>query len=173
MEPLDDREIEDGLTDLPGWEYDGEAISRSYEWSSFREAIEFVNDLADLAEDENHHPDLEIYYDEVVVSFRTHSEDAVTDRDLEMAREVEDLVAEFEEDLDDGDDDEDEDDLDDLELDEVDVEELDDVDVGSDPDDELDLGGVGHPDEGGSELDDIEVDPDIGAVVEDDGGTRD
>jgi 4a-hydroxytetrahydrobiopterin dehydratase len=96
MAALTDDEIDDALADLPGWEYDGEAIIKTFTWVSFRDAIDFVNDVADLAEDENHHPDIEVYFDEVVLSFRTHSADAVTDRDIEMAREVEALLEEDE-----------------------------------------------------------------------------
>lgn len=98
MEALSEQQIEEALADLPGWEYDGEAITKTYSLGSFREAIEFVNDLADLAEESNHHPDIEVYYDEVVVSYRTHSADAVTHRDVEMAGEVEALLAEEEDD---------------------------------------------------------------------------
>lgn len=121
MEPLSDPQIDEALSDLPGWEYDGEAISKTYGLASFREAVDFVNDIADLAEEANHHPDLEIYYDEVVVSLRTHSLDAVTDNDVRMAAEVENLVTEVEED--DFDDLDEDDDLDD---DVNDVDEFDD-----------------------------------------------
>jgi 4a-hydroxytetrahydrobiopterin dehydratase len=96
MEALSEQQIETALADLPGWEYDGEAITKTYSFGSFREAIEFVNDVADLADEANHHPDIEVYYDEVVVSYRTHSADAVTDRDVQMAGEVEALLAEEE-----------------------------------------------------------------------------
>lgn len=92
MRALSDDEIEEELRALPGWEHDGEAITKTYSWASFRDAIDFVNDVADLAEDENHHPDLEVYYDEVIVSFRTHAADAVTARDFDLAREVEALL---------------------------------------------------------------------------------
>jgi 4a-hydroxytetrahydrobiopterin dehydratase len=101
MSSLDDQQIDDALTGLPGWEYDGEAITKTYTWESFRDAIDFVNDIADLAEDENHHPDLEIYFDEVVVSLRTHSADAVTDRDVAVAGEIEAMLDEDDLDLDD------------------------------------------------------------------------
>jgi 4a-hydroxytetrahydrobiopterin dehydratase len=109
MDALSDEQIEEALASLPGWEYDGEAITKTYSWASFRDAIDFVTDVADLAEDENHHPDIEIYFDEVVLSFRTHSADAVTDRDVEMAAEVEDMLEEDLADFDvDGDDEDDE-----------------------------------------------------------------
>jgi 4a-hydroxytetrahydrobiopterin dehydratase len=113
MDALTEQQITEALGTLPGWEYDGEAISKTYALSSFRDAVDFVNDIADLAEDENHHPDLEIYYDEVVVSFRTHSADAVTDADVRMAAEVEALAAEADDPFDDDFDDE-YDDLEDL-----------------------------------------------------------
>ncbi len=108
MDPLTDEQIDDALATLPGWEYDGEAITKTYDLESFREAIDFVNDIADLAEDANHHPDLEIYFDEVVVSFRTHSADAVTDADVRMAAEVQRLAEDYEEDDDDFDDEDEE-----------------------------------------------------------------
>lgn len=103
MSSLDDDQIARALADLPEWEFDGEAITKTYAWASFGDAIEFVNDVAEIAEDLNHHPDLEIYFDEVVVSLRTHSADAVTERDVEVAREIEEML-----DLDDLDDDLDE-----------------------------------------------------------------
>ncbi len=96
MEALTEQQITKALEDLPGWEYDGEAITKTYSLDSFREAIDFVDDVADLAEESNHHPDIEIYYDEVVISYRTHSADAVTERDVQMAGEVETLLAEDE-----------------------------------------------------------------------------
>lgn len=105
MSALNDAQIRDAIADLPEWEYDGEVITKTYAWESFGDAIEFVNDVADIAEEHDHHPDLEIYYDEVVVSLRTHSADAITERDVEVAREIEEIVAEFDdfddEDLDD------------------------------------------------------------------------
>ncbi len=67
MDALTEQQIEQALTDLPGWEFDGEVITKTYVWGSFRESIDFVNDVADLAEDANHHPDLEIYFDERVL----------------------------------------------------------------------------------------------------------
>ncbi len=117
MDALTEQQIDEAIADLPGWEYDGEVITKTYAWGSFREAVDFVNDVADLAEDANHHPDIEVYFDEVVISFRTHSADAVTDADVRMAGEVEELASELEDD----------DELDDLEDEEL-LDELDAVD---------------------------------------------
>ena len=65
-------------------EVDG-ALQREFRFDSFPAAIEFVNRVADLAEAENHHPDIAVSYRNVTLRWRTHSADAITDRDREMA----------------------------------------------------------------------------------------
>jgi 4a-hydroxytetrahydrobiopterin dehydratase len=65
-------------------EVDG-ALERTFELSSFREAIEFVDRVADLAEQQNHHPDIAISYKKVTLRWVTHSAGGITDRDHELA----------------------------------------------------------------------------------------
>jgi 4a-hydroxytetrahydrobiopterin dehydratase len=65
-------------------EVDG-ALERTFELPSFPEAIAFVNRLAELAEGENHHPDIAISYRKVTVRWTTHSAGGITDRDRELA----------------------------------------------------------------------------------------
>jgi len=68
-----------------GWaEVDG-ALEREFTFESFLLAVEFVNRVAALAEAENHHPDIAIAYRTVTLRWRTHSADAITDRDRELA----------------------------------------------------------------------------------------
>jgi len=68
-----------------GWsEVDG-ALEREFTFDGFPQAIAFVNRLADLAESENHHPDIAISYKRVTVRWTTHSEGGITDRDRDMA----------------------------------------------------------------------------------------
>ena len=68
-----------------GWsEVDG-ALQREFAFDSFAEAIRFVNRLAQLAETENHHPDIAISYRRVTVRWTTHSAGGITDRDRELA----------------------------------------------------------------------------------------
>ena len=74
------------------WQEQDGALVRELEFPSFREAIEFVNRLADLAERENHHPDLEIHYRRVIVRWTTHSAGGITDRDRELADRTADLL---------------------------------------------------------------------------------
>jgi 4a-hydroxytetrahydrobiopterin dehydratase len=68
-----------------GWREEDDALVREFELESFPAAIEFVRRLADLAESEDHHPDIDIRYRRVVVRWSTHSADGVTDRDRELA----------------------------------------------------------------------------------------
>jgi 4a-hydroxytetrahydrobiopterin dehydratase len=68
-----------------GWaEVDG-ALERTFELPTFLDAIAFVDRVAELAEVENHHPDIAISYRKVTLRWRTHSADAITDLDREMA----------------------------------------------------------------------------------------
>lgn len=70
---------------LAGWlEHEG-ALERGFTFAGFPEAIAFVNRVADLAESENHHPDIDVRYRTVTLRWRTHSADAITARDRELA----------------------------------------------------------------------------------------
>jgi 4a-hydroxytetrahydrobiopterin dehydratase len=65
-------------------ETDG-ALERTFELPSFAEAIAFVNRVAELAESENHHPDIAIAYKKVTLRWSTHSAGGITERDRELA----------------------------------------------------------------------------------------
>jgi 4a-hydroxytetrahydrobiopterin dehydratase len=68
-----------------GWsEVDG-ALERVFRFDGFGEAMAFVNRVAELADSEDHHPDIEIHYNRVVLRWATHSAGAITDRDRELA----------------------------------------------------------------------------------------
>jgi len=76
----------------PDWvEVDG-ALQREFELPSFPDAIEFVNRVAELAERENHHPDVTISYKRVTLRWTTHSAGGITDRDRELASRSDELL---------------------------------------------------------------------------------
>lgn len=82
------------MSDGAVWaERDG-ALERTVSFESFPAAIAFVNRLAELAERENHHPDLAISYRTVTVRWSTHSAGGITDRDRALAGETDRLAAE-------------------------------------------------------------------------------
>ncbi|HEY6056115.1 MAG TPA: 4a-hydroxytetrahydrobiopterin dehydratase [Gaiellaceae bacterium] len=68
-----------------GWQERDEALEREFEFPSFPEAIAFVDRVAELAETENHHPDIAISYRRVTLRWTTHSAGGITDRDRELA----------------------------------------------------------------------------------------
>jgi len=75
-----------------GWTETEGALVREFTFDSFPAAIAFVQRLADLAERENHHPDLEISYRRVTVRWSTHSAGGVTDRDRDLAARTVELA---------------------------------------------------------------------------------
>lgn len=91
MEPDRAREY---LAQTPGWSLNDEAdrISRSFRFESFPAAIDFVNRVAELAEREGHHPDLEIHYRDVKVVLYTHKIDGLHENDFIMAAKIDQLA---------------------------------------------------------------------------------
>ncbi|MCH7892690.1 MAG: 4a-hydroxytetrahydrobiopterin dehydratase [Gemmatimonadetes bacterium] len=71
-----------------GWKRSGKALIKSFEYPSFRNAIIFVNRVASLADDLDHHPDIDIRYTTVRLTLTTHSADGLTEKDLKLAESV-------------------------------------------------------------------------------------
>jgi len=75
------------------WRHDGDAIARTFEHRTFRDAIAFVHEVADVAEEMDHHPDIDIRWRKVILRVSTHSSGGVTQVDLDFARRVDGLRA--------------------------------------------------------------------------------
>ncbi len=88
MALLNDAQIKQALPKLPGWKQNGNAIERNFEFADFKAAMDFVNKMADLAEQANHHPDIDIRYNKVKLSLVSHDSGGVTDRDVRMAERI-------------------------------------------------------------------------------------
>jgi 4a-hydroxytetrahydrobiopterin dehydratase len=80
------------MTVPAGWHEDGDALVRELQFESFPAAVAFVQRLAELAESEDHHPDIDIRYRRVIVRWSTHSAGGVTDRDRDLAVRTLELV---------------------------------------------------------------------------------
>ncbi len=71
-----------------GWaEVDG-ALERTFGFVDFAAAIAFVTRVAVLAEEENHHPDIAVHWNRVTLRWWTHTQNAITERDVELARKT-------------------------------------------------------------------------------------
>jgi len=90
---LSGTEVAQALHNLPGWNVNGNAIERVFEFPNFVEAMGFVNRVAEAAEAVNHHPDITINYNKVKLSLTSHDSGGVTQRDLRMAGKVNELSA--------------------------------------------------------------------------------
>ena len=86
MSRLTKLQIKEKLKKLPGWTFASDAISRQFTFADFPDAVAFVARLVPGAEKADHHPDLEINYRRVTVTYTTHSEGGVTSKDFAGAR---------------------------------------------------------------------------------------
>jgi 4a-hydroxytetrahydrobiopterin dehydratase len=89
---LTDTEIQERLATLSGWTLDGNAIRKQYTLGGFPDAVAFVARLAFDAEAADHHPDVLINYKRVTLTFSTHSEGGLTQKDFDGARKVDALL---------------------------------------------------------------------------------
>ena len=89
---LDEEEIQQRVDELGDWEREENAIQKVFEFDDFGTAIQFVNDVAKLAERYDHHPDIDIRWNKVKLSLSTHSEGGLTPRDFDVAGEIEQSI---------------------------------------------------------------------------------
>jgi 4a-hydroxytetrahydrobiopterin dehydratase len=82
------------LRGLQGWQGDASAIRRTYKAPDFPTAIRIVDAVADVAEQLNHHPDIDIRWRTLQFSNVTHSAGGVTEADIELARRIDAIAAE-------------------------------------------------------------------------------
>ena len=91
MALLSDEEIERRLGALSGWERDGDAIRRQFECGDFKGSVDFVTRVLPVAEEMNHHPDVEISWATVTARVSTHSEGGLTGADFDLASRMDAL----------------------------------------------------------------------------------
>ena len=92
MDTLSQEQIAAALGDLDGWGQEGEALTRTFRFSDFVHAIDFVNQLAEIAEAQQHHPDIDIRYNKVTLRLSSHDAGGVTMRDVHLAEAVQHLA---------------------------------------------------------------------------------
>ncbi len=89
MPTLQPDQIRQRLSQLSGWEFKDNAITKQYKFKEFLGGIRFVNTIAQIAESMDHHPDILINYTRIRFTCTTHSEGGVTDKDFKLAQEIE------------------------------------------------------------------------------------
>lgn len=90
MPPLTADDVKSRLGSLRGWRFDEKdnEIEKGYKFADFKEAMVFVNRVAELAEEADHHPNIEIEYNQVELELSTHSEGGVTEKDFALASKI-------------------------------------------------------------------------------------
>jgi 4a-hydroxytetrahydrobiopterin dehydratase len=73
------------------WPKTNGAISKSFDFPDFRTALDFVNKVGALAETANHHPDIQLGWGKVTISLTSHDKGQVTDKDYDLAKEIDAL----------------------------------------------------------------------------------
>jgi 4a-hydroxytetrahydrobiopterin dehydratase len=88
---LTQGQVDDFLTQHPAWKVVNGQLERTYEWPAFLTGIEFVSQLAKLAEAADHHPDIDIRWRKVTLRLVTHDAGGLTLRDTELAAKADAL----------------------------------------------------------------------------------
>jgi 4a-hydroxytetrahydrobiopterin dehydratase len=86
-------QIAERLTKLPGWHHRGNAIEKVFDRGDFDGSLRFVNEVARLANEQNHHPDIGLSWNHVTLTLSSHDAGGITDRDFRLAEAVEALSA--------------------------------------------------------------------------------
>ncbi len=89
--PMSDAEEDEYIIKVPGWELDREGmhkITREFKFGDFKKALAFVVKVGEVAEREDHHPDIHIYYSRVVLELSTHSIGGLTENDFIVAAKI-------------------------------------------------------------------------------------
>jgi len=91
--PLEKEEIEQYQKQLKNeWEVvDRKKIRQTYSFKDFKEALDFANKVGEIAEEEQHHPDLHVYYGKVVIELATHAIGGLSENDFILAAKIENI----------------------------------------------------------------------------------
>lgn len=93
MALLKSEEIAEALKGVDGWTLEAKTIRKQFTFQDFPEAVLFVSALVPGAEDADHHPDIEIHYKRVILSYTTHDEGGLTAKDFDGAAMADAIAA--------------------------------------------------------------------------------
>ena len=89
---LSDLEIRRALGELPGWTRKGDVVTKTYSFARFADGIRFVQQIAEVADAMDHHPDIDIRYTKVTFALSTHDAGGITQMDLDLAKKIEETA---------------------------------------------------------------------------------
>jgi 4a-hydroxytetrahydrobiopterin dehydratase len=95
MPALRSKQIKLQLQAVPKWSKRAHTILRTFKFVGFLKGIDFVNRIAAKAQKMNHHPDIDIRFDQVTLTLTTHDEGGITEKDFSLARQCDEIFARF------------------------------------------------------------------------------
>ena len=95
MPALTTKQISLHLKTVPAWTKRAQTICRIYKFEGFLMSIAFVHRIAKRAQKMNHHPDIDIRFDQVTVTLTTHDEGGITEKDFTLARQCDEVFSKF------------------------------------------------------------------------------
>ncbi|MBX4196686.1 4a-hydroxytetrahydrobiopterin dehydratase [Candidatus Pacearchaeota archaeon] len=79
------------MKELRNWSLEGSSIVKEHTFSNFKEALDFVNKVGDIAEKHHHHPDIIVAYNVVKLTLTTHSIHDLTEKDFQVAKDIDSI----------------------------------------------------------------------------------
>ena len=95
MPALHSKQIKLHLQAIPNWSKRAKTILRTFKFEGFLIGIEFVNRIAKRAQKLNHHPDIDIRFNQVTLMLTTHDEGGITEKDFTLAKQCDEVFAKF------------------------------------------------------------------------------
>jgi 4a-hydroxytetrahydrobiopterin dehydratase len=95
MPALHSKEIKLHLQAVPDWSKRSQTIYRTFKFEGFLKGIDFVNRIAAKAQKMNHHPDIDVRFDEVTLTLSTHDEGGITEKDFTLAKQCDEVFSKF------------------------------------------------------------------------------
>ena len=89
--PLKQDEVQKLLKEIPSWEIKSGRVYKQFKFKNFNESIAFVNKVAEIAENESHHPDITINYNKVGIELYTHSIKGLSENDFIVAAKIDNI----------------------------------------------------------------------------------
>jgi 4a-hydroxytetrahydrobiopterin dehydratase len=95
MPALHNKQIKLHLQAVPNWSKRAQTIIRTFKFDGFLKGIDFVYQVARKAQKMNHHPDMDIRFDQVTLTLTTHDDGGITEKDFSLANQSDELFSKF------------------------------------------------------------------------------
>ena len=95
MPALATKEVSLHLKAVPNWSKRAKTILRTYKFEGFLKSVAFVDRIAKKAQKSNHHPDIDIRFNQVTLTLTTHDEGGITEKDFSLARQCDEVFSKF------------------------------------------------------------------------------